>query len=200
MITRDEITRSLTGAWEIFLDRPNAMRHFDTDYAGFWRSFQAIILIAPLYALTAFAAYRALETRIPASELPESALFLWARAVTLGFDWVTLPILLAVVASVLGIQRTYTSFVVARNWSTVLIVTPFALIAALELVFNGIGPLVVPLSLLATAAVLRFAYLVARHAMEANVGLAIGIVVLDFFLSLFLAATVNVLFGLPAAA
>ena len=58
MITRDEITRSLTGAWEIFVDRPNAMRHFDTDYAGFWRSFQAILLIAPLYGLTVFGAYR----------------------------------------------------------------------------------------------------------------------------------------------
>ena len=92
MITSDEITRSLTGAWEIFIDRPNAMRHFDTDYAGFWRSFQAILLIAPLYGLTVFAAYRALLARMPASEVPEGAVFLWARIATLGFDWITLPI------------------------------------------------------------------------------------------------------------
>ena len=81
-----------------------------------------------------------------------------------------------------------------------LIVSPFAAIAALEIVFGGIGPLIVPLSLLATAAVLRFAYMVARRAMEADVGLAVGIVAFDFFLSLFLAAAINVLFGLPPAA
>ncbi len=197
MITRDEITRSLTGAWEIFIDRPNAMRHFDTDYAGFWRSFQAIVLIAPLYGLTMLAAYRGMPARLPASELPDGAVFVWAQAVTLGLDWVTLPILLAALAGVLGIQRTYAPYVVVRNWSTVLIVSPFAAIAMLEIVFDGIGPLVLPLWLLATAAVLRFAFLIARRAMEATTGLAIGIVALDFFLSLFLAAGVSVLFGLP---
>ena len=52
---RAEIARSLTGAWRLFLGRPDAMRFFDTSVDGFWRSFRAIILVAPLYALTALA-------------------------------------------------------------------------------------------------------------------------------------------------
>ena len=52
---RAEIERSLTGAWRLFLGKPDAMRQFDSSVDGFWRSFRAIVLIAPLYALTALA-------------------------------------------------------------------------------------------------------------------------------------------------
>jgi hypothetical protein len=65
MIDRDEINSSLTGAWKIFLDRPDALQHFDTSYAGFWRSFQAIFLIAPLYAVATLASWRMVIAATP---------------------------------------------------------------------------------------------------------------------------------------
>ena len=54
-MNRAEIERSLTGAWRLFLGKPDAMRFFDASVEGFWRSFGAIVLVAPLYALTALA-------------------------------------------------------------------------------------------------------------------------------------------------
>ena len=55
MLERDEIARSLTGAWELFLDRPDAMRRFDISMTGFWRSFRAIVLVLPAYLVTSLA-------------------------------------------------------------------------------------------------------------------------------------------------
>ena len=55
MLDREEIVRSLTGAWELFLDRPGAMRHFDVSVDGFWRSFAAVLLVVPSYAFAVLA-------------------------------------------------------------------------------------------------------------------------------------------------
>ena len=55
MLDRDEIARSLTGAWHLFLDRPDAMRYFDLSIEGFWRSFRAIVLLLPAYILSTLA-------------------------------------------------------------------------------------------------------------------------------------------------
>lgn len=199
MITSNEIIRSVYGSWEVFLDRPGATRHFDTDYAGFWRSFQAIVLVAPFYAVSVMVAYWTLVERVPEAAFIDAGAYAWARAVTLVLDWVALPIVLALAAGALDIKRTYASYIVVRNWSTVLVVVPYAAIALLELMIGTTGFSLI-LTLLALAAVIRLAYLVARRAMDAGVGLAVGIVVLDFLLSLFLRTGTNLLFGLPPAA
>ncbi|MHA1554073.1 MAG: hypothetical protein ACTSU0_06635, partial [Alphaproteobacteria bacterium] len=187
MITRNEIIRSLYGAWLLFLDRPGAIANFDTSYPGFWRSFQAILLIAPLFLVTLLAGYRNIQIFAPGAGAIDGATFFWSHMVSLGIDWVTLPIILAAIAGLIQITGTYTPYVVARNWSAVLIMCPFAVIGMLELAFGAaIEPLISILSILALAAALRLAYLVARRVMEVQLGLAIGIVVLDFFVSLFI--------------
>jgi len=103
--------------------------------------------------------------------------------------------LLAALASFLGIRRGYPLYVVARNWSTVLIVLPFAAIALADL--SGlVSPqaLLIP-SVLALAIALRFSYLIARRALGVGVDAAIGFVVLDFLVSLGLARLIGRLFG-----
>ena len=46
-LDRDEIARSLTGAWRVFLDKADAAGFFDLTVSGFWRSFRAIVLMIP---------------------------------------------------------------------------------------------------------------------------------------------------------
>ena len=74
VITLDEIARSLQGAWLLFLDRANAMRLFDASYGGFWRSFQAVVLVAPAYELTVLADRRALLAAAGADDVQRSGL------------------------------------------------------------------------------------------------------------------------------
>lgn len=184
MPTRDEITRSLAGAWEMFLDRPGAMRFFDVSVDGFWRSFAAIVLVVPSYAFAVLADARMTAAADPSAPLGSGTGLLVHNGLGLALDWVALPLILALLARPLGITRHYPEFVVARNWCAVLAAVPFGVIGLLVVagvLGTDIGSF---LMLAALIAVLRYNYVIARRALEASVGFALGIVVLDFAVSL----------------
>ena len=182
MIDRAEIERSLTGAWKLFLNQPDALRFFDTGVDGFWRSFQAIILVAPSYAVAALADRTTFANDIAAGTFDEAGF--WAtKAVSLAADWVALPVLLALIAGFIGIRRAYPAYITARNWATVLMTLPFAAIAAVQVLGVGQDILFIP-SVAALALSLRWGYLIARRALGVGVDVAIGLVVLDWLVSL----------------
>lgn len=194
MLTRDEITRSLTGAWELFLDRPGAMRFFDMSVDGFWRSFAAVVLVVPSYAFAVLADQR-MAAADPTLPLESGAGLVIHNGIGLLLDWIALPLILALLARPLGIARHYPEFVVARNWCAVIAAVPFGVIGLLivaGVVGTDFGSL---LMLAALVAVLRYNYVIARRSLEASVGFAIGIVVLDFVVSLTLALSLDGLFA-----
>ena len=195
MLSRDEIVRSLTGAWELFLDRPDALRYFDLSVDGFWRSFRAIVLVVPSYFLTVLADRLArLSDAVPDPGTGDTAFFV-AKAVALGIDWVALPVLLAAVAGPLSVEKGYSAFVIARNWGSVISVAPFGAIGLLQ-VLGLIGMDTASyLSLAALIIVLRYVYLMARRALGAGIGLAAAIVAFDLLLSLSIGLFVDSLFG-----
>jgi len=199
-MNRDEVQRALTGAWRLFIGKPDALRYFDTSADGFWRSFRAIILVTPLYLLTALADRHDLLTDAnPADDFSGGA-FWAAKLLSLALDWVTLPILLALLADFIGIRRGYPALIVARNWATVLMLIPFAAIALLDL--SGIGTpttLVLP-SLLALIATFRMSYAIARKTLDVGADVAIGFVALDFLVSLAIVLIADVLFGISGVA
>lgn len=196
MITRPEITRALTGAWLLFIGKADALRHFDTSTDGFWRSFQAIILVAPIYLMTAFADRTgAFSAAISIGTISERA-FWTAKAVTLAIDWVALPILLAALAGPIGIKRAYPVFIVVRNWATPVMTLPFAVLALLQSIGVLEGDTLVIASLAALAFALRFSYVIARQTLNVTLDVAIGIVALDFLLSLAIALTIGRLSGI----
>lgn len=195
MLERDEIARSLTGAWDLFLDRPAALRHFDVSIEGFWRSFRAIILVAPAYALATMGERVMSAADALAGAQPDAALLVIDAVLGLGLDWIALPIILAVVARPLGIARRYAAFIVARNWSAVIAVAPFGAIGLL-VVLGVVGSEVANFLMLAALfVVLRYNFIVARRALDVGVGFAIGIVVLDLAVSLTIALTLDALLG-----
>ncbi len=183
MIGPAEIQRSLAGAWKLFLGRPEGMRDFDTSMSGFWRSFQAILLVAPVYAVASQADWAALTAAFPDDTFDPGA-FWFLKASTLALDWVALPAILALLAGFLRIRDRYVAFVVARNWATVIAVLPFGLTSALSLVGLLPGDAIIIPSLISLIFALRMIYVVARFSLAAPVDMAIGYVVLDFVISL----------------
>jgi len=198
MITRGEIVRSLTGAWQIFLDRQDAMRWFDISVEGFWRSFQAILLMAPLYLVATLAERQIIAEAAAAAAVapPDDTTFFTAKVVAILIDWGALPLLLALGARPLAITQRYAAFVVARNWSMVLMAVPYAAIAVLY----GIDLIGMTLANILSAAVvivlLRYQFLVIRHGLHATTGFALALVVFDFLLSLTIGPSVDQLFGI----
>jgi hypothetical protein len=196
VIDKDEIIRSLNAAWLLFLDRPNAIRNFDASYQGFWRSFQAIVLILPIYALTVYSEWQSLLADPVISKMLDQSAYMAAAWVTLAVDWVALPLLLAGLAQFLSIRQGYASYVVARNWSAVLMAVPYGLISLLQLAQPGLGDfLFIPL-VIALAIALRFSYLIARRALAVTLDVAIGFVALDVLVRVGLAEIISRLFGL----
>ena len=194
MLTREEIVRSLNGAWELFLDRPGAMRYFDISVEGFWRSFGAVVLVVPSYAL-AVLAERTMMALDPAAPVQDGTAFLVQSVIGLGLDWMALPVILALLARPLGIGRHYAAFVVARNWGAVIAIVPYGAIGLL-IVLGVVGVELANLLMLAALiVVLRYTYLIARRALDVSLGFAIGIVVLDFVVSLAIALSLDAAFA-----
>jgi hypothetical protein len=195
MLDREEIVRSLTAAWELFLDRPGAMRNFDVSVDGFWRSFAAVILVVPSYALAVLAERQLSAAIDPAAPVQDGAAFLVQNVLGLGLDWVALPVILALLARPLGIARHYPEFVVARNWGAVIAAVPFGVIGLLIVLGLLGGELANLLMFAALIIVLRYTYLIARRSLDVSLGFAIGIVVLDFVVSLTLALALDGIFA-----
>lgn len=199
MLRRDEVVQSLTGAWELFLDRPDAMRFFDVSADGFWRSFYAIILIVPAYALIAISE----RSRILAEPLVaagfEGSIFVVNKGVTLAFDWITLPIVLALAAPTLGVSRNYAAFIVARNWCAVLSIALFSVLHLMFLLGIAGSNAASIMALVLLVVVIRYNFLIARRALNANIGLAIGVIIADFAISLAIVGTADrfVNYGVP---
>jgi hypothetical protein len=198
MIDGDRVRRSLAGAWRLFLNRPDAMRLFDLTVEGFWRSFGAIFLIAPMFVLGALADRRRISSEATDALTTTVAHDLFERLVALGVDWIALPIVLFAAARWLGIERTYTTFVVARNWSAVVAAVPFGVISLLFLAGILSKEMMALLGLAALAIVLRYSFIVARTALGVGIGFAAGLVAFDFFLSLLIVEGIDQLFGTQA--
>jgi hypothetical protein len=181
LIGRPEIERALTGAWRLFLNKPDAMTFFDTGVDGFWRSFQAIVLVAPCYAVAALADRTTYADDIGAGQFSDAG-FWTTKAVSLCVDWVALPILLALLSGFIGIRRAYPAYITVRNWATVLMTLPFAAIALVQVLGVGDELLFIP-SLAALAFALRFGYLIARHTLNASADVAVALVALDWLVS-----------------
>jgi len=193
---RDEIVRSIRGAWMLFLGRAEGMRLFDLGIDGFWRSFGALFLILPFFAVVALSeqALLAMDAESAGMPPPDGTLLWLSRTTSLLVGWLALPLILGSLARPLGIARTYVPFIIARNWSAVIAAIPVTVGAVLSYgVGAEIGGIV---TLAALFIVLRYNFMVARIALEASLGLAAAVTILDFLLGIVLNTGIDRLYGL----
>lgn len=192
MIGRKEVERALIGSWRLFTGKADALTWFDASVTGFWRSFQAIVLVAPAYFVTALADWQ------QTSGVDEGR-YWSARIVTAAFDWVTFPILIAALAGFLGFRHGFVGFIAVRNWSTVLAMLPFMALALVQLAgFDNADVLFIP-AVLALAFSLRLGYLVARRTLGVTTDVAAALVLLDVLVSLGLVRIIGALFGVDVS-
>lgn len=176
------VSNNLAGAWRLMLGRPEGLNRLDTSLEGFWRSFGAIVLIAPFALVTLLGQQLAIpDAAEPAPQLTGG--WFVAKAFTLLVEWFAFPLVFALVARPFGLGSRYVPFIVARNWASVIIGAMVGAMNALQLLL--LPPAAMPYVLIAAIAiVLRFSYVVARLALAVSAGMAIPIVVLDLLLSL----------------
>lgn len=181
----DEVRASLYGSWLLLIRDPDALRHFNTTEAGFWRSFSAIIPIAPLYLYAASVQMVLPETPAPAE--PSQVMLM----IGLVLQWIGWPLALAFIARVAGLAQSYARYIIAYNWSSVLVI--LAMLPPLMLLDLGaVGPgAAVFMSFVILLLSLYYRWYVAVAALETTGAVAGALVLADVVLSL----AINRVFG-----
>lgn len=197
MLTGEEIRRSFFAAWALFKGQSEGMRDFDLSVTGFWRSFLVFFLLLPPLLLSVLAERKLIleeGTRIT-SDYTDGVYFT-SQFIGGAVDWILLPAILLAIARPLGIERGYVPFIIARNWSALVAAIPYALPALLYLAGVLSAALMIFLTFIAMMVVLRYRFMIARIALDAPVGLAIGIVALDFLLSVLIGVSMSRITGI----
>jgi len=178
-----EIIRALTASVRLVGGDARGHRLFDHSFEGFLRSFSAIVLIAPIYVLTTRAELVMAATL--GREVSEADVdFYFLRLLVLAVEWFAYPIAMIPLARMLMLGQRYVPYIVAYNWTSVLIAIAFlppSLLFTLGIIPAGFAQF---LFLLAVVWAFYFRYSIARTALETGAPIAVGLVVFDFLLGI----------------
>ena len=179
MIDVGGATAGLFGALQLArLDR-GGMRYFDATIDGFWRSFQAAVIAAPVYLLLVL-----LRADHPLSPDPVRATLI--EAIGYVIDWTAFPLAAWYLCRAFNCSSRYVGFIVAYNWANVLQMlafVPIALLSATDLLPAGVVSVI---ALAVTVAVIYYQYFIARTALSIEALPAIGFVAVSFIIDLLL--------------
>ena len=157
----NEILRALYGAYRLARFDAGGLTFFDATVGGFWRSFFAAVIVAPLYVTM-------LGVRFTSQAIEATpARFLAIEMISYVIGWVAYPLVMTTVVRAIDRERHYLRYMVAYNWAGVwqsLLYLPLVI-----LTYGGAVPeraVAVP-TLAAFLAILVYAWFIAR------VGLAI---------------------------
>ncbi len=124
MLTFRELVAAVYGASLLARFDAAGMRVFDISLRGFWRSFMAAVLVAPLYAV--------LLAARPDAETAGGLPFFVVTASAYVIHWVAFPLLMVTVTRLIDREQHYLGYIVAYNWSALLqnaVFLPLTLIA-----------------------------------------------------------------------
>ena len=182
MIDVGAATAGLAGAWRLArLDR-NGMRYFEATIDGFWRSFQAALIAAPIYLILVL-----LRTDDhPLSSDPVRATLI--EAIGYVIDWTAFPLAAWYLCRAFNCSNRYFGFIVAYNWANVLqmvVFVPVAFLSAEAVLPSGFVSVI---ALAMTAAVIYYQYFITRTALEVDVLPALAFVAVAFVIDVLLDA------------
>ena len=174
-----EAVAALQGSLMLAARRPDALSRFDLTVGGFWRSFLAVLVIAPLYLYA-----DAVDTRHPMPGMETGAAAPAASLATLVLEWAAWPLFVALLTRGTRLGPNFARYVTVYNWSSNLVVALMVVpLVALDAGLIGVE------TAAATSAVLLFAalwyrWLIAVLALEATMLVAVALVLADVVVSL----------------
>ncbi|NWH08149.1 MAG: hypothetical protein HXY22_05815 [Alphaproteobacteria bacterium] len=170
-----------------------AMADFDLSFAGFFRSFLSVLLVAPLYLyarLAELGTYARVQAESPLADLPPppelTAAFFIVEVLRYLVLVTAFPVAMVFLARVLGQQQRYVAFIVAYNWAKV--PQMFVQVVPWFLLDSGFSTLESTSFLMAGALIftLFFRWQVTRIAFSVPPFMAAALVIIDGLLFLLL--------------
>lgn len=180
MISSKETFAGLYGAYRLARLDTGGMTFFDQTLAGFWRSFYAAIIVAPLFVVL-------LAVQHATGDIPVSPWrFLAVESSAYIVGWFAFPLVMVTVADSFNRADRYIGFIVAYNWASVwqnLLYLPFLILAELGII--AISPARLANELILVV-VLAYIWFIAKTALQISTWQAILIIALDFSLAIFI--------------
>ncbi len=184
----NEAVRALIGSFLLAKRDLEGFNYFDHSIGGFWRSFAAIILIAPVFFVSSFA-----ERQMSADIGGEvAAVAVHAASNTSGYllglvlQWIGYPVALVFVTRLFGLSHRYASYIIVYNWSSVLVSYGLFLPVLLYLLGAASASTAAVLNLVLLMPAVYYRWFIARESLETTPALATSLVALDFVLSMVL--------------
>jgi hypothetical protein len=138
MLSSAEIARGSQGAVKFVSQDVNAPFHFDNTVEGCLRSFQVMILVAPIYAFVRVIEYTQVDVAAGAE------LVVLAEALRYVIEWLLYPVIFWEIARRRGWLDRYPRYVAALNWSNL---PQIVLLLVAESVASMVPPIAAPLLL-----------------------------------------------------
>ena len=185
MPSSQEISASIYGAWRLALIDRSGMNWFNHTEEGFWHSFFAAILVAPVFAL-------ALAFHLLGSTTDDSVgHVVTTQAISYGLGWIVFPLAVLLVCRLMKLTDFFASYIIAFNWSHVVpavLMVPIILPATLGLFPRGMAEFAI---VAITFAAFAYRWFIARVALGANGLTAAALVILEVQITLLIDAGVR---------
>lgn len=191
------IINALTGAWRLANFDREGFKRFDISAEGFWHSFLAAVVGAPLFAIHVVLERRAAEQMlVAAGENPTFGPFYINAAADYILLWPVFAVAMILLTRLAGRGESYAGLVIAYNWSRIiamLIRLPVMLLVAWGL----FGSTAMAAALVLTyGLILVYQWYVARVALGSGF-VAVAVVLADMVLGLLVASLVATVVGDP---
>lgn len=169
--------RALYGAYRLARLDATGMSHFDVSADGFWKSFFAAVIVAPLYVLFLLLHFQAGEN--------DASFFRYVSIETIAYviTWVLFPLVMAGMTKFLGREDKFIAYIIAYNWASVwqnAVYLPVQILIAAGVLSAEAGA---SFSIAVLMAVLFYVWFITRTALDVPVSTAAAIVVIDLLLS-----------------
>ncbi len=180
-----EAFNSLYGAYRLARFDAGGMAYFETTVGGFWRSFVAAALVAPLYAMMLVQSFA--EGRLPGHPLRVALIEVIAYVI----GWVVFPLVMAWLVKVFEREERYIGYIVAYNWAAVLQNGLFLPLVMATETGGTPGDPAQAMVMVALVMIMVYGWFIARTALDIPTSTAAGLVILDLVLGLLVSTVAN---------
>lgn len=166
-----EIRHYFEGALRLAKGDTGGMAHFDFSADGFWRSFWAIVIVAPGYAVIVADQY--MRRGAPVEFWPTFS----AEAVSYVLGWIAFPIIAVFLTRMFDVAERYVPLIVTLNWASMVQIGALLVPIALSVVLSA--PMIEFLMFVITGAVLFYHGFIIKTALDCPIGTAALFVAVD---------------------
>jgi hypothetical protein len=179
------IRRSLHAAFRTATFDMSAITAFDRSVEGFFRSFLALPLCVPIYAIVMLAEYRiGLASGGNADAEPVAQAYYIAEAIAYFVNWFAFPLAMIPLSRLIGAGARYVPYVIAYNWGSCIVLAATAIPYLLMLLGVLTAEIAILLGYSVAIFVLVFRWMLARDALGVSGMTALSIVLIDTLMSL----------------